>query len=528
MRSEEWGYSEFDILNQVSPMLSRLLPTMKSPGLVGRYSWFWPALTLGLAAAAYLFAASCLDTLTWDGGGYVFNTIQRGRPAVPCSRYSDYPLLGVVALLSQFVSDSHWLAMVQGLVIAILPMGSLILSFRFLSGPRLRPLRIWPVLGILLSALPGQIFLVAEAIPTAQIAWAMWAIIAADLSITSFIWLSGLVLYLFFLHPTAALVYAVSGGLLLLKSQACQKRAVCLRLGTALFVLAAIRLWYALVIANSYERGEQTLEKTYQTFLDARAALVFVPLVYLLAFTILMNFKSKSVWRRWMETGRSPRSGTVNRKLRTGSCELITGGNGARSTRISNSFSFWTGTAVSGVFLAYGLGWAADPSLWGSAFGYRRFVLLTTIPLLWPAILHWRRCQLNPPPSEFNDGRRTGLTGAWQMAGLAGIFLWIFAVQSLSWRSELKRFISDLDRAPKPVVTSDDLPWIAGSSLNHWASTQLSCVLQGRTVRKLFALHGTDVQRRSILLFAGTWFNERDRWFEFQLEPGGDEVFANH
>jgi hypothetical protein len=64
--------------------------------------------------------------------------------------------------------------------------------------------------------------------------------------------------------------------------------------------------------------------------------------------------------------------------------------------------------------------------------------------------------------------------------------------------------------------------------LNHWASTQLSCVLQGRTVRKLFALHGTDVQRRSILLFAGTWFNERDRWFEFQLEPGGDEVFANH
>jgi hypothetical protein len=487
---------------------------------VARCSWFWPALTLGLAVAAYFFAASCLDVLTWDGGGYVFNTIQRGRPAVPCSRYSDYPLLSVVALLSQFVHDSHWLAMVQGLVIAILPMGSLMLSFWFLKEPRFRPLRIWPVLGILLSALPGQIFLVAEAIPTAQVAWAMWAIIAADLSVTNFIWLSGIVVYLFFLHPTAALVYAVSGGLLLLKSQARRQRAVCLWLGTVLLVLAAIRLWDALVTANSYERGEQTLEKTYQAFLDARPALVFLPLIYLLASTILMAFLAKSVRRRRTEAGRLRRSDAVNYGLRTG-------GAGARETRTAYPFWFWTGVVVNSVFLGYGLSWAADPYLWGSAFGYRRFVLVATIPLLCPAILHWRRCQRNPMPSE-TDGGRTGSVLGWQMVGLAAIFLSIFAVQSLSWRSELDRFITDLDRVPKPVVTSDDIPWIAGSSLNHWASTQLSCVLQGKTVRKLFALHGTDVQGRSILLFAGTWFNERDRWFEFQLEPGGDEVFANH
>jgi hypothetical protein len=44
----------------------------------------------------------------------------------------------------------------------------------------------------------------------------------------------------------------------------------------------------------------------------------------------------------------------------------------------------------------------------------------------------------------------------------------------------------------------------------------------------LAAAHASDVQGRSILLFAGTWFNERNRWFEFKLEPGSTEVFVNH
>jgi len=44
----------------------------------------------------------------------------------------------------------------------------------------------------------------------------------------------------------------------------------------------------------------------------------------------------------------------------------------------------------------------------------------------------------------------------------------------------------------------------------------------------LAAAHASDVQGRSILLFDGTWFNERNRWFEFKLEPGSTEVFVNH
>ena len=122
------------------------------------------------------------SALTWDGAGYVFNSIQRGRPAIPNGRYSDYPFLAVISVCSLFINDARWVARIYGLVLAVLPLGSLVLSFHFLRGPKLRELRIWPVLGILLSVLPGQIFLVAEAVPLVQVAWAVWAIVAGEIS----------------------------------------------------------------------------------------------------------------------------------------------------------------------------------------------------------------------------------------------------------------------------------------------------------------------------------------------------------
>ena len=133
----------------------------------------WLVLTVALAALAYVVASFCLMVLTWDGAGYVFNSIQRGHPAVPNCRYSDYPFLAVVSLLGFLINDSRLLACIYGLGLAVLPLGSLLLSFHFLSSPQLKALRVWPVLGIFLSVLPGQGFLVAEAVPVTQVSWAV-------------------------------------------------------------------------------------------------------------------------------------------------------------------------------------------------------------------------------------------------------------------------------------------------------------------------------------------------------------------
>jgi hypothetical protein len=429
-------------------------------------------LTVGIAAVAYLVAALCLMVLTWDGAGYVFNSIQRGHPAIPNSRYSDYPFLAVVSLLSLVINDARWLAGIYGLVLALMPLGSLLLCFYFLRNPQLRPLRVWPVLGILLSVLPGQAFLVAEAVPSVQVSWAIWAIAAADITGASLIWLAVLNLFLFFLHPTAAATYAVTGGLFLGKAWAVNRqRGSAVWIGLVFLGLAAIRLWYALATANSYERAEESLGEIYQAFHDALPSLRMLPLVYLLGIVAL----------------------------------------GGVTLRLSSRATIWLTGLMFGLLVGYGLFWAADPGVWAAALGFRRFVLIGTLPLLGLGALHWwyqnREC---------DTGRSDDSPAEFIMLGSAVVFLLVFGTQAFTWREELSRFQAALAQCEKPVATVDDLPWIPGSPLYHWASTPLSCVIQGKQVKTLFALHASDVSARKVLLFPGTWFPTRSRWFEFE------------
>ena len=455
-------------------------------------------LTVTLAGLAYIAGAWCLAVLTWDGAGYVFNSIQRGHPAIPNGRYSDYPFLAVISICSRFINDARWVATIYGLVLAILPLGSLLLSFHFLRGPKLKALRIWPVLGILLSVLPGQIFLVAEAVPTVQVAWAVWAIIATDISAWSLVWLMVLSIFLFFLHPTAALVYAVAGGLLLARQRARTSGSERKRAGTkgeepkrdlvavparsrsfptlalVFLGLAAIRLWYGLATANSYERGEETFAQNYLAFRDALASLGMLPFVYFLGLVVLGGV-----------------TGLVKRRL------LI-----------------WLAGLTLGLLMICGAGWAINAQVWMSAFSFRRFVLVGTLPLLAMGAFHWSYENV----AALNVSQRTTKESrlGFIASGSAVVFLAVFATQSFSWRQELTRFQADLSRCSKPVATSDDLPWIASSPLHHWASTQLSCVIQGKKVKTLFALDAENVQGNKILLFPGIWFRKSSHWFEFQ------------
>jgi len=433
-------------------------------------------LTVALAALAQIVASFCLMVLTWDGAGYVFNTIQRGHPVVPNSRYSDYPLLAMVSLFSFLISDSRLLACLYGLVLAVLPLGSLLLSFHFLSGPQHERLRVWPVLGILLSVLPGQAFLVAEAIPVVQVSWAVWAIAAADISGSSLVWLAVLNLFLFFLHPSAALAYAVTGGLFSGKAWvATPQRPTNLWLGAIFLGLAAVRLWYAVATANSYERGEESFSQNYMAFREALPSLGMLPLVYLLGLTVL----------------------------------------GGVTPRLPKRYMIWLGGLMLAWLLVYGVAWAADPKVWGSAFSFRRFVFVGTLPLVVMGGLHWRYEQASRTK---DSSERSDHNLRWIMVGSAAVYLIVFATQSFSWRQELSRFEADLARCDRPVATIDDLPWIAYSPLHHWASTQLSCVVQGKKVKTVFALDPEGVGRNKILLFPGTWFRRRNGWFEFEQE----------
>lgn len=452
------------MVNSLRPRVGLARHSFSDGGLV---------LTVALGALAYLVASFCLMALTWDGAGYVFNTIQRGHPAIPNSRYSDYPVLALVSLLSFLINDPRWLAGIYGLLLAVLPLGSLLLSFHFLSSPELKALRVWPVFGIFLSVLPGQGFFVAEAVPIAQAAWAVWAIVAAQISGFRLVWLGGLNLFLFFLHPSAALVYAVTGGLFLGKAWVTtRQRPANFWLGIIFLGLTAIRLGYALATANSYERGEESFSENYLVFRAALPSLGMLPVVYLLGLTVL----------------------------------------GGMTRRIPRQVVIWLAGLMLGLLLVYGVGWAADPKVWASAFSFRRFVLVGTLPLVVMGGWHW---SYQAASQAHNSPARSDHHLGWIMPASAAVFLAVLAVQASTWRQELFHFAADLRRCDKPAATVEDLPWIVGTPLDHWASTQLSCVVQGKTVKTVFALHPDDVQGNKILLFPGTWFRRRNRWFEF-------------
>jgi hypothetical protein len=162
------------------------------------------------------------------------------------------------------------------------------------------------------------------------------------------------------------------------------------------------------------------------------------------------------------------------------------------------------------LLLIYGVAWAADPKLWISAFTFRRFVLVGTLPLVVMGGLHWQYEHASRP----NEPSGRSALG-WIMVGSAAVFLIVFATQSFTWRQELTHFEADLSRCDKPVATVGDLPWIDGTPLHHWASTQLSCVVQGKKVKTVFALDRAGARGNKILLFPGTWFGMRSRWFVF-------------
>ena len=128
-----------------------------------------------MAAIAYLIAARCLVALTWDGSGYLFNSLQDGAPYISHYRFSNYPLLWALVEAGRWTSDARLLGMLYGVLLAVTPMAALVLSLSFLRGQRLEPLRIWPVIGILLGTLPGEICLMSEASLAVQ---AFWPILA--------------------------------------------------------------------------------------------------------------------------------------------------------------------------------------------------------------------------------------------------------------------------------------------------------------------------------------------------------------
>jgi hypothetical protein len=424
--------------------------------------------------ATYLLAAWCLVALAWDGSGYLFNSVQAGTAIVPHHRFSNLPMMMALVAASHHVTDPLWLGVGYGLLLALTPVLSLAACLTLLRGPGLTELRVWPVLGILLGTLPGEICLMSEASLAVQAFWPLAAFAAAGLPKRGVGWMIVLVPYLFFLHPTAAVMFGIASALCLGLALWQRER---FRIGVAwaggFAVLAAIRLAYSILTASSYERGELGWRPNYDAFMGA---IVGWPIGLLLGLYIAA--------------------------LACLACGLGRF-DGRRAGR-------WLVGAGAGIALI-GWWWAIEPERWNGALSYRRFVLLCAMPLVGMAALHWAALRRRAAGSASRL--------PWAPVFFTLVFCGVYAVQSWTWRCDIKRFQAALRDAPGPFITAAELPWLRHTALDHWSASMLSILAQGRQPRTVFTLKAANIQGRNILLYPNGWLHCEDGWFKLAHIP---------
>ncbi|MDD5348737.1 MAG: hypothetical protein PHQ12_00870 [Chthoniobacteraceae bacterium] len=386
-----------------------------------------PLLAWGLAAAAFVLAAFCLASLTWDGSYYLFRSIQEGVPMIPNHRWMNALLLGPVVWARPLAETPAQLAVLHGLLCALLPLGSLAICLAMLRGA-FAPLRFWAACGILLAPLPGQMVFVAEATPALQWSWVCLA----------FVWrgcpgrwspaalLAGAVMW--GLHPLAAPLFglvAVTAGAL---GFAAPGKRVRYGVWAVLFALAAGgKLAETLFFATPYEQASLHGSAWVQ---EAFTAFLMTP-VLAMALALAAPF------------------------ARPRAARLLWGA-------------------------AFGLGviYSLVPGGWGGALCYRKFGLVLAAPLaLCAGAEAWRFWRSGVPFPA--DGGRSLLRPAL-------LFAVVLSGMALSWRATWGSLGTHLAAQPGRVETQADLPRADLSrGLDHWSSTALSLMLQGWSPQKV-------------------------------------------
>jgi len=400
----------------------------------------WPdsaLLAWSLAAAAFVVAAFCLASLTWDGSYYLLQTLQDGAPMVPHRRWINWALLQPVLWARPMASAPVELAVIHGLMCSLLPLLSLAACLLMLRGEYAR-LRFWAVLGILLAPLPGQIVLVGEVTPALQLGWVClafvwrgcplrWAFVAAFATFA-----------MWGLHPVAAPLFFYAAATSATLGFAVKERQTRRRFWTwaALFGLASLaKAAETLLLASDYERANLHGNAWVS---ECATGLLMTPFAALIPVLIeaVCSFRDSA-----RDASRHSRRSTL----------------------------LW------GAAFVLGIAYTVYPGGWTGSLCYRKFGIFFATPLAFmagaEALRHWRGGGSIPARSLL----RPALLFALMMAGM-----------SFSWKFLCGSLMEHLAAHPGPVQMHTELPPLErDSALNHWSTTSLSLILQGWNPEKV-------------------------------------------
>lgn len=375
-----------------------------------------------LAAAALAFAAFCLASLTWDGSYYLFRTLQEGAPVIAHRRWTNLPLLWPLLWARPLVGDPAALAVLHGLLCALLPLASLGLCFAMLRGP-FAPLRFWAACGILLAPLPGQVMLISEATPTLQWGWVCLAFVwrGCPAAWSPAVFLAAAAMW--GLHPLAAVLLGLAALTAAALGFSAPENRARFWAWAALFAAGAgAKLVETFLCASAYERTQMHGGAWKPEAVSAFMLTPFAAVVPALAAAFVPPRVARWLW---------------------------------------------------GVAVVLGLFFGLAPGGWAGALSYRKFGLVLALPVMLAAGMEaWRFWRSRVPlPS---CGGRSPLYPALLFAVTLCAMAW-------TWRGAcgvLRDRIAPLP--PGGCGLAADLPYAARArGLDHWSVTSLSLVLQG-------------------------------------------------
>ncbi|HEX2910246.1 MAG TPA: hypothetical protein VH186_05515 [Chloroflexia bacterium] len=406
---------------------------------------FFAFVLVGLAISAILGGP-----LSWDGSNYLFKILDKQSPYVPYGRLMNVVLHYPIILASNITNNISVLQLLFNFIYVSIPLVALYLAWWMVKDYS-KNLFIWPVLGIGLVTLLGQLFFVSEAIIAVQLFWTVFlgTLLRFPKQKVPVVVLVSAVIY--FIHPFAILLFAIASmlcvALLLINKQSRLLYTTWAIAFTILSVTAFLRFTGA---QNSYEYQQLSMDLLQTQFNTALAGwpfrvleLIWIVSIFVFAAPFLSRIKSRM--------------------------------------RISITHAL----QISLILVAGGLlvVWALDPYQWNKAFDYRAFPVFTSIPLMGLAFFE----------SIIGKGQNLSLFWAKRSSIIllvGAIFFIVLSIQSFGWFNLSNQLREALPANAKACYSQNDIEWIANSPIDHWSVTPYSLLLQGKEPHSIVVSKG--------------------------------------
>lgn len=404
----------------------------------------------GVMAIGLVFAALCGAALSWDGSGYLFETLDKQVPFVPNGRLITVPLLLPVLLVSHVTANPDVLQAIFGVTYAAIPLGALAASW-WVVRDGARSLFVWAALAIGLGMLPGQFFFVAEANIALQLFWPILLALLTGGRKTHVPLVVALSVAVLFSHPYAIGLFALAAVVALavgLRHRGAYRRMRWWALGFgALAVLALVAF-----LRSSYDT-QQVSSGGLVWSLDVST--IGPPLVALVCALVVATAVFAAPFAAWRG-----------------------------KDRLTLVLRVVEGAGIVAVAVVLAL-WARDPHLWQWANKFTYPALFASLCFMALAVFEGL-VYASDAPHDVNhavelDWRHR--TRTIQAAAL--VFSLVLCIQGAAWFTLTDRLRETIAQSPWGCVSMAPLGWLQHTPLNQFDTPDQSLLLQGRVPQKV-------------------------------------------